>query len=134
MEEHPSADIATPPAGIASDKQKELPAKASPYKWSAGTRLRDEMLAAAVAVVSAACVFYHLGFSVWYDEAASWALATLPPRVLLRQYLWGTEANMSLYYGFLQVWLSLTHAAGLAPTEVILRLPSAFCAVVASVL
>lgn len=65
--------------------------------------------------------------SLWFDEAFSVELARQPlPR--LWQAIWGPEPNMELYYLLLHFWLQLTGALGPAPTEFILRLPSAFCA------
>ncbi|WP_069804627.1 glycosyltransferase family 39 protein [Thermogemmatispora onikobensis] len=65
--------------------------------------------------------------SLWFDEAFSVELARQPlPR--LWQAIWGPEPNMELYYLLLHFWLQLTGALGLAPTEFIVRLPSAICA------
>jgi mannosyltransferase len=86
-----------------------------------------------VGIASAAAVFYRLGFSVWFDEADSWGLSTQPLRMVINRYFLGTEVNMVLYYLLLRVWLWVTGLVGVAPTEIVLRLPSALFAVATSV-
>ena len=49
------------------------------------------------------------------------------------RWVWGPESNMLLYYLVLRVWLGIVSWIGVAPTEVMLRLPSAFFAVGAAV-
>jgi mannosyltransferase len=86
-----------------------------------------------VGIASAAAVFYRLGFSVWFDEADSWGLSTQPLRMVINRYFLGTEVNMLLYYLLLRPWLWVTGLLGVAPTEIVLRLPSALFAVASSV-
>src|SRR5579875_495728 len=76
---------------------------------------------------------YRLGDpSVWFDEAFSVELAR-QPLPLLWHIIFGPEPNMELYYLFLHYWLLLTHAGGLNPTEVVVRLPSALFAALSTV-
>jgi len=86
-----------------------------------------------VAVASAVVVFHPLGFSAWFDEAYSYGMATRPLRSLFAHWIWGSESNMVLYYLILKAWLGITGLVGIAPGEVVLRLPSALFAVAASV-
>ncbi len=87
-----------------------------------------------VAVASAIAVFHQIGFSAWFDETYSYGLATQPFDVLLGRWTWGSESNMILYYLVIKAWLGLTGLLGVAPNEVVLRLPSALAAVGASVM
>jgi len=76
---------------------------------------------------------YRLGDpSVWFDEAFSVELAR-QPLPLLWHIIFGPEPNMELYYLLLHYWLLLTHACGLNPTEVVVRLPSALLAALSTV-
>jgi uncharacterized membrane protein len=86
-----------------------------------------------VGIASAAAVFYRLGFSVWFDEADSWGLSTQPLRMVIGRYFLGTEVNMVLYYGLLRLWLWVTGLLGVAPTEIVMRLPSALFGVATAV-
>jgi mannosyltransferase len=76
-------------------------------------------------------VFHRLDIAAWFDEAFSYQLSTQPWHVLLGQYTWGSESNMTLYYLILRAWLWVTGQLGIAPTEVVLRAPSAVAAVAA---
>ncbi|HWO45846.1 MAG TPA: glycosyltransferase family 39 protein, partial [Methylomirabilota bacterium] len=49
------------------------------------------------------------------------------------RWVWGSESNMFLYYLILRGWLGLLKLVGVAPNEVLLRLPSAVFAVGAAV-
>ena len=90
--------------------------------------------AAPVLVVgaSALAVFHGIGFSVWLDEAFSYGVATSPWHVLLGLWAWGPESNMTLYYVVLKVWLGITGWLGIAPNELVLRLPNLVFAVAAA--
>ena len=88
---------------------------------------------ALVAIAASAAVFHGIGFSAWFDEAYSYGLATAPLHVLLGQWAWGSESNMILYYLILKAWLGVTGLIGLAPNEIVLRVPSAVFAVAAAV-
>jgi mannosyltransferase len=79
-------------------------------------------------IVAFVAYLYALGRpSLWFDEAFSVELARQPlPR--LWQAIWGPEPNMELYYLLLHFWLQGAALLGLAPTEVVVRLPSALCA------
>lgn len=83
-----------------------------------------------LALLAVALFFYVYALgrpSIWFDEAFSVGLARQPlPR--LWQAIWGPEPNMELYYLLLHFWLQFTALLGQAPTEVIVRLPSAICA------
>ncbi len=72
------------------------------------------------------------GASLWFDETYSIGLASQPLHVMWG-YIWSREPNMQLYYLTLHLWLSLTAKLGFYPTEVIVRLPSAFFAALSSV-
>lgn len=77
---------------------------------------------------------YRLGnASIWFDEAFSVELAR-QPLPLLWHIIWGPEPNMELYYLFLHFWLGLTGLLGFNPVEVVVRLPSAIFAALASVM
>lgn len=94
-------------------------------RLAARAKAPDWLAAGAIAIASAAAIFHHLGFSLWFDEADSFGLATEPLGLIVRQYLWGGESNMTLYYGVLRLWLAITGAFGIAPSEVVMRLPTA---------
>ena len=87
-----------------------------------------------VAVASTATVFHRLGFSAWFDEGYSYGIATQPLHTLFAHWVWGSESNMVLYYLVLKAWLGVIGLVGIAPSEVVLRLPSAVFAVAASLL
>jgi 4-amino-4-deoxy-L-arabinose transferase-like glycosyltransferase len=70
------------------------------------TRTRNLVLAAIVAI-GAVLRWHSIGAgSIWIDEAGSLTLARMPFGEFLRT-LWQYEANMSLYYALLRVWLLL---------------------------
>ncbi len=69
--------------------------------------------------------------SMWFDEVLSVARArqSLPVLVKIVQ---ATQPNMALYYILLHFWLQTVQSFGLQPTEVIVRLPSAICAMLSA--
>ena len=84
-------------------------------------------------VVALVLNIYRLGQpSIWFDEAFSVELAR-QPLPLLWHIIFGPEPNMELYYLLLHFWLQLTGALGLLPVEWVVRLPSAFCAALSTV-
>jgi Dolichyl-phosphate-mannose-protein mannosyltransferase len=96
-------------------------------------RHRVDWAAGVVAAAALGLSLYRLGApSLWMDETLSVALAQLPLGTLLH-WFWSQEANMVLYYLMLHGWLALTTRAGYAPTEFIVRLPSAVCAALCAV-
>ncbi|MGA2697553.1 MAG: glycosyltransferase family 39 protein [Terriglobales bacterium] len=69
----------------------------------------ESRLIAAVLVVITLCAaalrFHAVGIKTfWFDEGVSVAIARLDPYNFLR-ILWRREANMSLYYALLHIWL-----------------------------
>lgn len=87
-----------------------------------------------IALASTAAVFHNIGFSAWVDETFSYGIATQSFRTLIGHWIWGSEANMALYYLLLKAWLGVTGLLGIQPNEIILRLPSSLAAVGASVM
>lgn len=84
-------------------------------------------------VVALVLNIYRLGQpSIWFDEAFSVELAR-QPLPLLWHIIFGPEPNMELYYLLLHFWLQLTGALGLLPVEWVVRLPSAICAALSTV-
>jgi 4-amino-4-deoxy-L-arabinose transferase-like glycosyltransferase len=78
--------------------------------------------------------FYHLGApSLWFDEVLSVERASQSLSVLWH-IVNASQPNMALYYFVLHYWLTLTAKIGVFPTETVVRLPSALCALGASVL
>ena len=76
---------------------------------------------------------YHLGTpSLWFDEVLSYERARQSLGIVW-QIDFATQPNMALYYLLLHVWIRLTGLFGFLPTEFILRLPSAICAALSSV-
>src|SRR5947207_15626308 len=76
---------------------------------------------------------YRLGNpGIWYDEAFSVELSRLPLPMVWR-IIFGREPNMEFYYLFLHAWLRLTSLFGLAPTEFVVRFPSALFAALSTV-
>ena len=78
-------------------------------------------------------VFHRLGISAWFDEAYSYGMSTQSWQSFFSRWVWGSESNMFLYYAILRGWLGLLKLVGVAPTEVLLRLPSALFAIAATV-
>jgi len=78
-------------------------------------------------------VFHRLDISAWFDEAYSYGMSTQSWQSFFSRWVWGSESNMFLYYLILRGWLGLLKLVGLAPNEVLLRLPSAVFAVAAAV-
>jgi len=78
-------------------------------------------------------VFHRLDIGVWFDEAYSYGMATQSWSSFLSRWAWGSESNMFLYYVILRGWLGVLKLIGVAPTEVLLRLPSALFAVAGAV-
>lgn len=88
-----------------------------------------------ILIISAALALnlYQLGGpSLWFDEILSVNRA-LQPLPVVWKIIWTTQPNMALYYLLLHIWLACTHILGLAPTEAIVRFPSALCAALSSV-
>ncbi len=104
-----------------------LPARGSlgRFLWTSAGRWLPPLL---LLLASLVAYGHALGApSLWFDEAFSVELARQPlPR--LWQAIWGPEPNMELYYLLLHVWLRGAALLGLAPTELVVRLPSALCA------
>jgi hypothetical protein len=96
----------------------------SPAEW---------ILPLLIAAGAVATVFHHLNFSLWYDETFSYGLVRQPLPTFLGHYIWGSEANMVLYYAILRSWLWLTRLVGIDPVEVIVRFPSAVFAVASAI-
>jgi uncharacterized membrane protein len=72
--------------------------------------------------------------SIWFDEAYSVQLAKQPVGVILgAPYGWGPEAHMTAYYVLLHNWMRALAHSGIAPSETLLRLPSALAATGAAV-
>ena len=61
-------------------------------------------------------------------------MATQPIASFFTHWVWGPESNMLLYYLSLRAWLGILAAAGQAPVELLLRLPSAIFAIASSVM
>jgi uncharacterized membrane protein len=72
------------------------------------------------------------GPSLWFDEIYSVALVKHPFGQVL-QIIFGWQPNMELYYLLLHVWINLLGSIGLAPTEFVVRFPSAFFAALSAV-
>ena len=87
-----------------------------------------------VAIASALAVFHRINFSAWFDETYSYGMVTQPLHLMLTRWTWGSESNMVLYYLVLKAWLGLTGLFGIAPNEIVLRMPSALAAVGAAVM
>ncbi|HET9780438.1 MAG TPA: glycosyltransferase family 39 protein [Candidatus Dormibacteraeota bacterium] len=85
----------------------------------------------AVAVAAPLVIFHHLDFSIWFDEAFSYGMAAQPWPVVFAHWIWGSDANMTLYYLILRGWLGFLGLIGVAPNEVLFRVPSALCGVAA---
>jgi mannosyltransferase len=93
----------------------------------------DLILVVALAAVSLAIDLVRLGeTSIWGDEAFSIGLISNSWPEFWR-YVWTTEANMVLYHAVLKGWLDLTGAVGVAPLELVVRLPSVIFAALATV-
>src|SRR5260221_4871228 len=87
--------------------------------------LWDWVLAGALGMAALAVNLHRIaGFTVWYDEDYSFGIASQSLSVMWRS-IWGPYQNMTLYYLFLHGWLGLLHTLNVAPTEVVLRGPSA---------
>jgi uncharacterized membrane protein len=92
----------------------------------------DAVLVGLVVVVALIIDLVQLGsVSLWHDEVFSLDLVRQPWPVLWHN-LWGTDANMALYYLLLKGWLAGLTALGLQPTAFLTRLPSAVLASVAA--
>ncbi|TMD19759.1 MAG: glycosyltransferase family 39 protein [Chloroflexi bacterium] len=96
--------------------------------------LADATIAVAVAAGAAVLVFHRLDVSLWFDETYSYGMATQPIASYFTHWVWGPESNMLLYYLSLRAWLGVLAAAGQAPVELLLRLPSAIFAIASSVM
>jgi len=81
------------------------------------------VILAAITAFAAAVRLYHLGRqSLWLDEAATVAFATMPWPAM-KHVLYTRETNMGLYFLFMRAWTAL------GTTESILRLPSAIASI-----
>jgi mannosyltransferase len=104
--------------------------------WARSAALRiplDWALGALVGLGALGLDLYHAGdISLWFDEAYSF-VRVHQPFLALWHDIWGLEPNMELYYVLLYVWLKVTSVLGLHPTELVLRLPSALCAALSTV-
>jgi hypothetical protein len=88
----------------------------------------------ALGIGAALLDLYHIGVpSLWFDEILSVERASQPLSVLWR-IVNASEPNMALYYFLLHCWLALTAKMGFAPTEGVVRLPSALFAIGASII
>lgn len=88
-----------------------------------------------VGVVALILNMWQIGApSIWFDEAYSIQLAKQPVSVILASpYGWGQEAHMTAYYLLLHYWLRALAHLGIAPSEALVRLPSALAATCAAV-
>jgi hypothetical protein len=93
--------------------------------------LLETAIAIGVGVGATAVLFHRLDFSAWFDEAFSYGMGTQQWHVFIANWIWGTDANMALYYLILRGWLGLLAFLGVAPSEVLLRLPSTLFGVAA---
>jgi mannosyltransferase len=93
----------------------------------------DAILATVVGAAASAAVFHRLEISAWFDEAYSFGMATQSWQSYVTRWFWGAESNMALYYVILRGWLGFLSLFGVAPSEVLLRLPSALGAIGAAV-
>lgn len=87
-----------------------------------------------VALASAIAVFHQIGFSAWFDEAFTYGISTQPFHDLFGRWAWGPESNMIFYYFIVRAWVGVTGLLGLAPNEVVLRIPTALAAIGASMM
>lgn len=101
-------------------------------RWPARSgahRLADWALGLILAGVALGLDLFRLATtSVWGDEAFSVQLVTNPWPVFWH-FVTTKEANMLLYHLLLRGWLGFTGWLGLAPSELIVRLPSVAFAV-----
>lgn len=94
---------------------------------------RDVVVSVAIFALSLdICLYQARTNSVWLDEAFSVGFSQLRWPVLWR-YIWGVEGHMALYYVLLRGWIWLLALAGLAPTELAIRLPSLLCVALSAV-
>jgi len=94
----------------------------------------DHALTALVGAVALGFDLHGLGTaSLSVDEAWSVGLASHNLRILW-QYIWGQDAHMALYYLLLHGWLHILAFLGIPPVEFMVRLPSAICAALSSVM
>jgi mannosyltransferase len=117
---------ASPAASSAAGAAVELNARA-PLRWPLtreGLKRPELVLGLALAIVigvGLALRLRDLGVrSLWVDELFSVGLAAQQPRDILT-VIYGEEANMTLYYAFMFVWVRLV---GAASSEFWMRLPS----------
>ncbi|GHO75155.1 hypothetical protein KSD_29260 [Ktedonobacter sp. SOSP1-85] len=102
-----------------STRRRSLPGRIIMESWLPGLL---------VVCVALGLNFYRLGDpSLWFDEILSVTRAIQPLPVVWK-IIWTTQPNMALYYLLLHFWLDVTNALGFAPTETVVRLPSAICA------
>lgn len=88
----------------------------------------DWILAVLAGLVSVTLAAHALGSaSVWFDEAYAVELSKQPVWDIAR-YALGPNGNMVLYYLILHFWLTALRVGAIAPTEALVRLPSALFA------
>ncbi|ABF42975.1 glycosyl transferase, family 39 [Candidatus Koribacter versatilis Ellin345] len=93
----------------------------APQPSSAATGRRFSPFAWAIFALGLVLRLLYLGHkSLWLDEAATYTLCRLPFREFAHAW-WTHEANMTVYYGFMRLWVHL------GSSEFMLRLPSALC-------
>lgn len=117
--ELPSALEEQPNADDASTRRRFLPGRILVESWLPGLL---------ILCVALGLNFYRLGDpSLWFDEILSVTRA-LQPLPVVWKIVWTTQPNMALYYLLLHFWLDITNKFGFAPTETVVRFPSAICA------
>jgi mannosyltransferase len=96
----------------------------------ATTNSRDAVAAPAISILIIAGAALRFAFLArkpfWFDEAFSVEVARIDRRNFLH-LLWWREANMSLYYVLLRIWLNLSLQSG--PSEYFIRSLSVIAAV-----
>lgn len=111
-----------------SIETSEEPARALFPRFAATLFLSNWFLCLLTACVALGLGLYRIGVpSLWFDEMLSVERASLPLPLLWR-IVNASQPNMALYYFILHFWLSFTSLLGFHPTEMIVRLPSAFFA------
>src|SRR3954470_2649962 len=98
----------------------------APQPGSLATEKRFNRIVWAISALALLLRLLYLGHkSLWLDEAATYTLCRLPFRDFAHAW-WTHEANMTVYYGIMRLWVHL------GSSEFMLRLPSALCGAAAA--
>lgn len=126
-------DPTAPPKQLGQREQPKQAPRTGIGRLSVDPRSHIVLSLVIFALSLGVCLYQTVPNSVWLDEAYSVGLSQLSWSTLW-SYVWGIEAHTGLYYVALRGWIWLAGTVGVAPTELVVRLPSLICVALSAVI